>query len=141
MGEPCPVFDLVMWRLSGASGETWGRRLQGRGLLGAVSHWALGDLTALSLGKEDFRGLPDYRQPRLVGVMWSRESSLSLTSGEPPDRTGPQDSWEGYLIDLSLPAPTACGGLPAKTSHGGGFDLCRVIVALATSAAAQSPVT
>lgn len=74
MGDPCPVFDLVMWRLSGAPGETWGRRFQGHGLLGAVSHWALGDLAALSLDKEDFRGLPDYRQPRLVGVMWSRES-------------------------------------------------------------------
>lgn len=65
MGGPCPIFDLVMWRLSGAPGETWGRRVQGRGLLGAVSHWAFGDLAALSLGKEDFGGFPNYRQPRL----------------------------------------------------------------------------
>lgn len=56
MGELCPVFSLVTWRLSGALGEM-GRRVQGHGLLGAVPHWALGGLAALSLGNEDFRGL------------------------------------------------------------------------------------
>lgn len=68
-----------------------------------------------------------------------QEPCLSLTSGEPLDLAGPQDSWGGCLIDLSLPAPTACGGLPAKTFHGGGSDLCRVIVALAATCCCPEP--
>lgn len=60
---------------------------------------------APSLGKENFGGLPDYRAASPNGSHVEQGVlPVSVTSGKSPDLSGPQYSWEDYLIDLPLPS-------------------------------------